>query len=125
MTYFNYNENAIGIIEQGEYRGRYYIIAVNGMPPHPCAYITVSPKDNKEFISSHVHYGISWDNMKLCQYHSKGEITNEKYAKVHYWGWDYGHVGDYYKYDVDGKRWTLEEVRRDIFSLINKLNKKK
>lgn len=79
--------NAIGIVKQGKYKGRYYVIAINGMPPHPCAYSTVVPKDNKGFINSHVHCGVSWNNMDLYQYYSKGKITNEKYAKVPYWGW--------------------------------------
>lgn len=121
MTDFDYSGETIGIVEQGEYKGRYYIIAVNGMPLHPCAYITTAPEDNKGFISRHVHCGISWDNMDLYQYYSKGKITNEKYAKVRYWGWDYGHVGDYSKDDLEGKKWSLEEVKQDIFCLVDLL----
>ena len=119
MTDFNYSKENIGIIEQGEYRGRYYIIAVNGMPLHPCAYVSSCTDDNKELIGKFVHGGITWNNLGLYQYSKEGKILNSSYALVPYWGWDYGHASDYSTVTPEGDKHTLEEVRQDVFALIN------
>lgn len=105
------------VLATGEHKGyRYYVVNLNGR--HPCAYIRV-PRDefpaglNCDVLDRYVdvHGGFTYSSSSILYApHSKDWW---------YFGWDYGHCGDYAGYYQNEpkdsclhntKRWTTEEI---------------
>ena len=94
---------------------------------HPCAYIRI-PNDNKlyHFYSDVLeniilcHGGITWESN-----HVNG-LPKENKNNKKWLGWDYGHCCDYSPTINDmGKKWTTEEIFKEIKEVINRLEKYK
>lgn len=104
----------VEILEKGYYMGLLYYILNLGT--HPTAYIRV-PKDNKlygkeiEQIDINVHGGITYSEEGL--YIKDGQVIEGWFI-----GWDYGHYGDYLgfeeTYRTGRKKWTTEEIKREV-----------
>ena len=125
---YNYNLKKQEILVDGIYMGYHFLIVSYGT--HPCAYVEV-PKTHPLYKSDYseyefdfdVHCGLTW-----------GDTLS--YAKGWYFGWDYRHIGDYdafaekmaieypslkYERELNGKKWTVEEIFEDVKKCIMKL----
>lgn len=103
------------ILEQGCYKGYKYVILNLGT--HPTAYV-----ENKLHVDSYaddkltdidVHGGFTYLGQRLFRC---GDATE-------YIGWDYAHWDDFCGFapEVGGKRWTTEEIQKDVFMVIDQL----
>ena len=119
---YSSNENT-QCLEHGSYKGfNYYIMSYSS---HPCCYVEIP--ESHEFYQMH-YDDIYWNHDIECH----GGLT---YSEDHLWnlkdswfiGWDYAHHGDFSKRDYDvfgssyGKVWVLEELRQDVYELIEQL----
>ena len=110
-------------LEHGTFKGyNYYIMSYSS---HPCAYIEI-PKSHKFFKMD--YDDIYWNYEIECH----GGLT---YSEDHLWnlkdswfiGWDYAHYGDFSMRDYcvfgdnEGKKFGLDEIRQDVFDVINQL----
>lgn len=107
----------------------YYILSLG---THPVAYVEI-PK-------THKLYGTHYDNIDVDVH---GGLT---YSKDNLWlsdteelrdnwfiGWDYAHFGDYLGYEemypikiqLRGKKWTIEEIRQDVYDVCKQLERLK
>ena len=102
---------------RGEYRGFEYRIMDLGT--HPTAYVKI-PK-------GHPLYKKDWEKIENIEVHG-GLTYGRNYlmggnGKLDGWwiGWDYAHYRDHMGYDPEtvGKRWTTEEILRDVTSVID------
>lgn len=117
-----YKEKCREVLEQGEHGGYSYRIKTFGS--HPCCYITI-PKGHK-------YYDVDYYGLDLGVH---GGLTYGKFNKdnIYEIGWDYAHAGDYSHYPElikkhdtlfrDGKKWTLPELKQDVFDAIDEMNK--
>lgn len=114
------------ILDSGEYEGyKYYIVSLG---THPCAYVEI-PKGHKYYgkidgdaydLDIDVHGGITFGDWNLCG-------VSDNYMI----GWDYSHYNDFsYSFAnvfVDdfghflGKKWTTEEILKDVKSVIHQV----
>lgn len=125
MIYKDYNGNA-QILKEGTYEGYHYLILSLGS--HPCAYV--------ELPKNHKYYGLNYDEIPiechggLTYSDLEGVIfpkTNENHRDGFWIGWDYAHLGDcYYSMLMPasssvGKRWTTEEIFKEVKEVIKQL----
>ena len=137
---YNDNFSISEVIYSGEIEGtnyEWYIKSIEGS--HPCAYISVDKdckyykKDLEYELEDIVHGGITYCNPYL---EGVCERKDEKWV----FGWDYAHTGDYTRdsfpmgdfmsftgKDEDwgnqgGKKWSKEEILKDIYRLAKWLN---
>ena len=114
------------ILENKEYEGyEYYIITLGS---HPCCYVLL-PKghcyhvEDYEDIPIECHFGLTYSEPTLLR---DNIITGGEWVI----GWDYAHTDDYISYDVMfveadeyGHKYTLDELRDDVYNVINQLVK--
>ena len=112
------------ILENDVYKGyEYYIITLGS---HPCCYVLL-PKGHRyhgrfyDDISIKCHYGLTYSEPTLLK---DNVVTGDEWVI----GWDYAHMDDYISYDVMfveayeyGHKYTLEELRNDVYEVINQL----
>jgi len=113
------------VLDSGKSFGFEYYIMSFGM--YPTAYIKIP--------ENHPFYRKEYDEIyNECNIEVNGGIT---YSNNHLWisenqklegwfiGWDYAHYGDYCAFgeifDIDGKRWTTEEIRQEVFAACKQL----
>lgn len=117
------------ILAHDTYCGYEFCIINRGT--HPCAYIRI-PNDNKlyHFYSDVLenvmlcHGGITWESNRVNGL-PKENKNNKKWL-----GWDYAHCCDYFPYDFNPnddtcKKWTTEEIFKEIKEVIDRLEKYK
>lgn len=112
------------ILENDIYKGyEYYIITLGS---HPCCYVLL-PKGHKHYGKNYMdipircHYGLTYTEPTLMR---DNVIKNGEWVI----GWDYAHSGDYLSYEMvllegspDGKKWTIEELRKEVKEVIEQL----
>lgn len=121
MIYKEHREKEI--LHSGTYKGYNFHIISYGT--HPCAYVEI-PKLNSsksefdECISC--HGGVTYT----------GDLSHVLVPKnPNHWfiGWDYAHSGDYVcspfpsKYDKYDKKWTTEEILKEVTEVIDQIIK--
>lgn len=117
------------LLDNGSCYGFEYFIMSFGM--YPVAYIKI-PKN-------HPFYKKEYDDIcKECDIEVNGGLTFSEDClwiseteKLDGWfiGWDYAHYGDYigsilgllYSNVTDGKKWTTEEIRQEVFNACKQL----
>ncbi len=111
------------VVESRTYKGMDYMIVSHGT--HPCGYVRVK--------NTHPLYERGVYEAQGILVHGRityaGEILLTDKPKAWWLGWDYGHTTDYMEHpskvfiepNRGGKRWTLDEIRRDCKSVINQL----
>ena len=115
------------ILDEGTLNGFDYAIVSFGN--HPAGYVSI-PKNHPFYKKSHddldivCHWGLTFS----------GVSPDVKPPKTGWWiGWDYAHAGDYLgffervgsKSFEDNKKWTTEEIKEEIQSVIEQLKKAK
>lgn len=115
---------AAGTILEDGYENDLRYLIVRG-PSSLCAYIGI-PKDHPlanfdyDGIPIECHGGLTFGEM------GDGDMRPDNYF---WYGWDYAHYGDFSFYDTrcgyvkDGKKWLLEDVRKEIWSVTYEFNK--
>lgn len=108
------------VLAEGKLNGFQFVILNLGA--HPCCYVAIN-KDSKLFgldydlLPIRCHGGLTFANDKIHTYDESGEV---------YWfGWDYGHHGDFAGYYIgdpifekyDYKKWTTKELLNDVWSV--------
>ena len=113
------------LVGSGNYKGiDWYILNNNGR--YPLAYVqvyadslTVPISKINELVNGGITYGYDYDG--YCYWN---EEDTRKYI-----GWDYGHFGDYCNCDglrdFMDKKWTYNEIRKQIFDVIDLIVKSK
>ena len=116
------------ILDSGQCFGfNYYIISFGS---HPCSYVEI-PNNHKLYNKKYmdiedeieVHGGLTYSCNKLYGV----DDTGIKW----FIGWDYAHAFDYQLIgrrdgkliELEGHRWTLEELRQDVFDVCKQLEK--
>ena len=116
------------ILDSGQCFGfNYYIISYGS---HPCCYIEI-PNFHKLYNKNYrdiedeieAHGGLTYSRNKLYGV----DDTGIKW----FIGWDYAHAFDYQiigridgkLIELEGHRWTLEELRQDVFDVCKQLEK--
>lgn len=123
MDLYEAGRTKVVVVEDGEING--YRYSIRSMGSHPCAYVNVKethplcrkPCDGCEISC---HGGLTYSENYL------GRIGEDNYRDGGWWlGWDYAHYGDCFLlasgYSCDGKRWTLDEIREEVKSVIDQL----
>lgn len=107
-------------VAEGDYKGIHWCIRTLGMCP--LAYVSI-PAEQQDKLEGLVHGGLSFWNDKLV---NKDDNRN-------YFGWDYGHTGDYMEMPADvknfinsimteaSKKYTVSDVIADIKRAIDNL----
>lgn len=127
-----YNENIKTIQEiAGGVKNGYHWFITSIKGSHPCAYVIVEknhPYYEKDFeyeLKDVVHGGITYNESSLNNIVKK---KDEKWV----FGWDYAHAGDFSRISMsfgmdfgnsNGKKWTIEEIKEDVNSFIEFLDK--
>lgn len=123
---YKYNEKDIGsereILHNGTYRGYNFFIVYMGI--HPCAYVEV-PK-------GHPWYRLEYQEIEdkiYCHggltYSDNLSLTLKEETDRWFFGWDYGHAGDYESYNehfncfLNDKKWTTEEIYEEVKDVID------
>ncbi len=112
------------VLEEGWKEEIKWIIITLGS--HPCAYVGID-KNHPPIYGQNVYSTELWDNIEChggITYFSEEFVFYNK--KDRYWaGWDYGHIGDHQEiaefYIKQGKKWTLKEIKEDIFGVVEQL----
>ena len=127
MEEYYLNDGVSRTIEEGVLHGyKYMIRTVRGT--HPCAYVVI-PDGHiiKEYVDKwldEINEGDwSYSEYELIEMHTNihvhGGLT---YGNRNVIGWDYAHCDDYAPiYDEGGKKWTRDEIMRDIEQVIYEL----
>lgn len=117
ITYSNSMKN-VYLADESEYKGVKYFIIAGGI--HPCAYVMC----DEEFVNNHknewgdldfisVHGGVTWledaDHLK----HHPDDCTGI------YFGWDYGHAGDWAGYYQDVENMVYENHKYTLMEIQN------
>lgn len=120
-------------VMRGEKDGyKWYIFSIKGS--HPCAYVAIDKKhpyykvDFENKLSDIVHGGITYNEETL------NDIIDEDDG-LWVFGWDYAHFDDYVNFSLDcfslmpmggqdwgesdGKKWSIDEIKEDIYSFIS------
>lgn len=124
MEYIGFKKNYREILEQGNFYGfDYYII---NLGTHPCSYVKV-PKNHVFFkkgyydIDIDCHGGLTYASNYLSGVDTG--VPEENW----YIGWDYAHFGDYVYFrknmQIDGHKWTIEELRKEAKEVCKQLAK--
>lgn len=125
--YYNERLDNPIVLENEKYKNyEYYIITLGS---HPCCYVLL-PKGHKYYgknydeIGIKCHYGLTYANNKLLK---NNVIENGEWVI----GWDYAHLDDYVSYDsfyssflegdVQGHKYSLDELRKEVYDVINQL----
>lgn len=115
------------LLDSGKIFGFEYFIMSLGM--YPTAYIKIPEKHpfyKKDYED--IYYECDIDVNGGLTY-SEDYLIISKTKKIEGWfiGWDYGHYGDYCAFgglfDIDGKKWTTEEIRQEVFTACEQLNR--
>lgn len=112
MIYSDGDLRCPSVLDFGEYRGIKYIILNRHM--FPCSYIAADAEYG-EVVDRYCHYGVAY---------SGNRVPGVESTKGPNWfGWDYGHWGDYMKLSIasDGKKWTTEELIQEVHGVIDKV----
>lgn len=116
-------ERCIEVLMKGNFKGFDFFILNLGM--HPTAYIRI-PKDHSWYQKDYgsldldVHGGLTFSDSDFR--------FNPIVVPDSWWiGWDYGHAGDYAGYapQIEGKKWTTEEVFEEVKEAIHKIMEEK
>lgn len=96
------------IVDRGSFDGHKWFITSLGT--YPCAYVESDiPEDLQNDIDC--HGGITfWGN-------GFPEFEDDSV----YIGWDYAHAWDYSFFNLDGKKWTVEEIKNEIMEVVEQL----
>lgn len=116
-----------GLVDSGFYNGFDYVIYA--CDTHPCAYVLLKKWD--PFINIQDYFNIPVLMHGGCTYYESLDYFL-KYHKdykpilggVKVIGWDYAHAGDWLSCSsltADEKKWTLEEIKDEIHSVINSI----
>lgn len=112
------------VLDSGYCLGFFYYIINLGF--FPTAYIRIP--------ESHIVYGKHYDDIEINVHggltYSKDHLYVENEQRIEGWfiGWDYGHCGDYAGYYErmgivsDEKKWTTEEIKREVTEACYQLN---
>lgn len=108
------SQKSFGILSYDTYKGYEYLVLSFGT--YPCAYIRADKLTKKQinYIDKNCHGGITFSKKSMGGYlkNTEGEWI----------GWDYAHFNDYIDaYFSYGKKYTTEEIIREIKSIIDKL----
>lgn len=126
MKEMRYTNEAIPVetLDEGVISGLPFKIVSNGL--YPCAYVGL-PLNHKLAGKEYL------DNDDLGDIECNGGLTYSKYGKIAagesvYWlGWDYAHLYDFtasrHQLDPDTKKWTTEEIKAEVISVINQIKK--
>lgn len=119
-------------LDYGKKENYYWLILTLGT--HPTAYVGVLENhpffnlDCNDFyekgINIDVHCGFTYSNNKIA----KNPFPNKN---IWWFGWDYGHYGDFVDYSALGidfgflneKKWTLDEIKKEVFGVIRLFEK--
>ena len=109
------------VLERGKYKGYEFEIISYGT--HPCAYVCVPV--------GHPFYEKPYDEVDVdCHW---GLTYSQRGTDGKWWiGWDYAHCDDYggmsllyasmgYAFDDNGKKWTTDEILKEVFEVIDQL----
>lgn len=121
MVYGNELLNPPEVLAAGTYKGTdYYIL---NLGTHPCAYVDVTstPLDGVSYenIDIECHGGLTYSREYLATVDKEGWFI----------GWDYGHYDDYMGCfcspidEICTKKWTTEEILREVKEVIDQLDK--
>lgn len=120
-------ERKIEVLDTGYCLGFLYYILNLGT--HPTAYIKIP--------ENHKFYNKGYDEIDLAVHggltYSKNELPVSTNQKIEGWfiGWDYAHCEDYAGYEervpkqfrVGGKKWTTEEIFKEVKEACYQLSK--
>ena len=118
--YYNKRLKTPDILENGTYKGyEYYIITLG---THPCSYVLLPEGHryhgkNYNDIPIDCHFGLTYSRDYLFQ---NNIISGGEWVI----GWDYSHYTDYFSmedYSIPGYKWTLDELRVEVQSVIDQL----
>lgn len=116
-----YKRNAgVVILDCGYCFGREYVIAFVRVAP--CVYM-IANGSNRSLIDAPCHGGITYQNITLPDWRNDNILPDPGNVdhcnivqKVGKWiGWDYTHDGDYMAGSQDGHKYTIEEIRQDVY----------
>ena len=124
--YYNGRLKNPKVLENQIYKNyEYYIVTLGS---HPCCYVLL-PKGHRyhnmfyDDINIKCHYGLTYSDNRLFK---ENVIKNNEWVI----GWDYAHSDDYLSYDSYflegdeyGHKYTLDELRDDVYDVINQLVK--
>jgi len=112
------------VLDSGYCLGFFYYILSLGY--HPTAYIKIPEnhiayKKHHDDVDIDVHGGLTYSRDYLF-------LENKQTIEGWFIGWDYGHCGDYAGYYEkmgivsDEKKWTTEEIKREVTDVCYQLN---
>ena len=108
--------DGVVIIDCGYCLGREYVIAFVRMAP--CVYM-IADGTIKSLFDAPCHGGITYLGDRLPDWHNENILPDSHCTKVGKWvGWHYAHEGDCILdlYD-EGHRYTIEEIRKDVYRM--------
>lgn len=143
MYYVN-NPGKYSVLAYGVHKGRhFFIVSIQGQ--WPTAYVEARPGENYESMGDlfdgemSPHGGLTYgpkNLLRLKDAHQGADIDESVFA-LNYWGWDYGHYGDYCTWmgnstynpelcpDDLGVKYTVDEIYEDgVVPFINLLEEK-
>ena len=109
------------LLEKGTYKGiPFYIIETYA--GWPCSYIDVANVLGFKF-DYNFYDDIDIDCHGGCTYVSDRLVVGGDVFRGKIVGWDYAHWGDWVPYfdDGSGHKWTLDELRAEVFEVIDDL----
>lgn len=118
-------ERKIEVLDTGFCFG--YLYYILNLGTHPTAYVKI-PEGHKYFgkpygeIDIEVHGGLTFSEDYL-------RINKNQVIDGWFIGWDYAHYGDYIGYDrhwassIENKKWTTEEIFKDVKDVCYQLAK--
>lgn len=120
MDLYEAGRTKVVVVEEGEING--YRYSIRSICSHPCAYVQVKSVYPLDYYDRKIicHGGFTYYQRYL------GKRGEENFRDGGLWlGWDYAHCVDYTcfpdGYVNDGKRWTLNEIREEVKSVIDQL----
>ncbi len=122
MKEVDYTSKKYEILDEGDYKGKHYVITYMGK--YPCAYVEFNDefeRDSKMWENVSCHWDANYLDIGPWTY-PQHKINNDPRIYI---GWDYGHVNDYTRFDddINLKKWTVKEIREDVKKVIDYLNK--
>jgi len=114
------------ILYQGTFKGIDFVIYSFGT--HPVAYVRI-PENHKYYNTSHMN--INDNSPAHGGFTYTGSLShivknNPSIKSGFYYGWDYSHYDDFSGFDLmyplelqsGGKKWTTEEIYKDVIEVI-------
>jgi len=116
------DKKALSILDKGQYNGIMWVIVSYGT--HPCSYICIGDwnklygkKEEDLELDLDVHGGVTYTNNDLW-------FNPESISDQWWFGWDYSHFNDYNSScRIEGKKWTLDELKKDVLKVCKKVHK--